>query len=241
MLKRCSGATSHLQPCQNTAQPHSLYCHWHSLPEQNRTYILEVMTRWGLLPFLSGATSEGLVDSELIRDLLKTIDVTSLAFANLQDTQLERANLYKRDLKGANLLRANLREANLQGADLSFAHLHSTCLVNANLQGANLEGANLSWANLEGANLQGADLSSAYLRRTRLCNANMYCARLANATLEEARLEGANLLHTDLASARFDENTVLPNARTWKPRTDLRRFTDPYDPELWRGDLPYSS
>ncbi|QJC22030.1 pentapeptide repeat-containing protein [Arcanobacterium buesumense] len=95
--------------------------------------------------------------------LLLTLDLETLADADLRKADLWGADLRGADLSDANLSDANLSDANLSDANLSDANLSDANLRWANLRWANLSGADLRWANLSGADLRGANLSGADL------------------------------------------------------------------------------
>jgi uncharacterized protein YjbI with pentapeptide repeats len=96
-------------------------------------------------------------------NVIKEVDATSLANADLGG-----ADLLSADLELAYLRRADLRDADLQDANLQYTNLQDTKLQRASLQCANLIGANLQYANLQGANLQNAVLQDADLQNTDL-------------------------------------------------------------------------
>lgn len=100
----------------------------------------------------------------------------SLAYADLQRTNLQNAYLGAReqrdgtiavtDLSYADFYRADLSGASLKrakaiGAKFYQARLHNTVLRDANLQHANFYGADLKNANFAGASLEGANFSQA--------------------------------------------------------------------------------
>jgi uncharacterized protein YjbI with pentapeptide repeats len=115
--------------------------------------------------------------------------------------------------------------ANLRGANLHTVNLQEAYLFDANLQGADLSDANLRGAVLIEADLQGAWLST--------CKCQAPPANLEGANLSGANLSGAMLYGTNLTGATFDENTILPDYVRWTPDTDMARFTDTENPNLW--------
>lgn len=96
-------------------------------------------------------------------------------------------------VKDGTLQRAWLWGANLQDIPLRDANLQGAILQKANLQGANLREVNVHTADLRECNLQGAHL---------------WKINLQGAVLEGADLQGAIFLEV-----RFDEKTVLPDAK----------------------------
>ena len=172
-----------------------------------------------------------------------------LQSANLEKANLKTANLEKADLIQANFEKVHLGRANLQAADLREANLQQANLIGANLQEADLRYANLQQANLRFANLQNADLYLSNLQQAELEQSNLQQARLWQSNLQEANLHQVNLqeanLHqanlrdaTNIEYARFDEKTVLPDAKNvgtslepeydkyWTPDTDMTRYTE---------------
>lgn len=183
----------------------------------------------------------------------------NLVHANLQGANLFGAKLQGAFLNGANLQDANLRQTQLQGAWLSSANLKDADLWVANLKGAhltdaNLQNADLWWANLQGArlgdtNLQGANLTDANLQNANLKAANLKGADLLIANLQGANLQEANLRGANLQAAKFDEKTVLPDAKNIggivhnkfdkyyvEGETDMSRYTNPEHLEFWQPD-----
>jgi uncharacterized protein YjbI with pentapeptide repeats len=85
--------------------------------------------------------------------------------------------------------------------------------------------------------LTGVDLRDAVLRDIDLRNVDLERANLSNTNLVGAKLQGANLkdadlLQIDLRNAEFDENTTLPDGRTWNQNIDLNDFTHSWY-EFW--------
>lgn len=190
--------------------------------------------------------------------------------ANLQDADLYKANLQGAELIQANLQGAMLDEADLQETDLSGADLQSVKLEVINLQGANLsfavieaatmlhpnfEEADLSYSTLKGSHLPFSNLQSANLEAANLENTNLVYARLQQANFSGANLQGVILRDASLRGAvideytKFNEKTVLPDARSlkneerktifdkyWTPETDMSRYTDPNHPDFWQPD-----
>jgi hypothetical protein len=181
--------------------------------------------------------------ADLIAQMGSTVkDVAVAAVEELQrygwltDGSLRGAYLRMANLEGANLFRADLQEAdlvmaNLQDANLGNANLQKTGLSGANVQKAILNAANLREARLQRANVREANLSMANLYGASLEEANLSMANLYGANLEEANLKGANL-----EGAHFSEGKRLPDGTSWRPETDMARFTDPDHPDFWRPD-----
>ena len=109
--------------------------------------------------------------------------------------------------------------------------LRGAYLSGANWQGAKLRDADLQEALLAAANLQGADLFRTNLQGTHFWRANLRDTNLTAANLQDAILQEANL-----TGAIFSDASVLPDGTTWKPGTDMARFTDPKHPDAWRRD-----
>ena len=131
-------------------------------------------------------------------EVILTLDIETLLYADLSGADLSGANLSRADLSRADLRWADLRWANLSGADLRWA----------NLSGANLSRADLRWADLRWANLSGADLSGA-----NLSGANLSGANLSGANLSRANLSGANLSRAignlkEIKSLQLEKYTV---------------------------------
>jgi uncharacterized protein YjbI with pentapeptide repeats len=143
------------------------------------------------------------------------------------------------------LINKDLDGAELQGAQLEHSDFKLTHFRGANLSHANLRNTNLTNATLQHTNLQGADLSEA-----RLQGANLMFARLQGANLERSELQGARLL-----KAKFNEETVLPDAiyqgtkdgklifdKYWTSETNMGRYTNPEhkdkdgNPDFWQPD-----
>lgn len=183
------------------------------------------------------------------------LDSANLTDANLRDAIMERASLYSANLQGADLRSANLAEGKLWNADLRGAILYNANLRGTNLMDANLEKAYLEEANLTGANLRGANLGRAYLGLANLEGADFWSADFAetvfwNANLAGADLRKANLAGAKLDNAKFDETTLLPDARHtgfddknkpiydkyWVSDTDMTRYTDSEHPHFWQPD-----
>lgn len=101
---------------------------------------------------------------------------------------------------------------------LTGAHLVRAKLEMAPLEGVNLEGADLAISNLEGAFLTASNLKRAIFRFANLEGANLGKADLRDADLTEANLKGANLAKAnlrgaDLRGAKYNDQTVLPDAK----------------------------
>jgi hypothetical protein len=175
--------------------------------------------------------------------------------AKLQGADLRNANLSGTDMQEASLERAILRGAKLERAMLPFTKLEGADLREANLQGAVLFKADLKVANLWRANCQAAYLDRANLRQAILAETNFQDSNLAETDFRMANLRGSNFRGAILEKARFDEETVLPDAqfvrrekdgteifdKYWTPDTDLSRFTNPNHPNFWHWQGPFSS
>lgn len=113
---------------------------------------------------------------------------------------------------GIQLLEIDLRDADLFQADLEAARMQFSNLENARLENANLINVDLSESNLEDAQLAFANLK--------------------NVSLFQANLRGA----TGIKNTKFNETTLLPDARYWTPETDMTRYTNPDHPEFFEPD-----
>ena len=100
--------------------------------------------------------------------VILTLEVETLAGADLSCQRLDWAYLPSVDLRRANFSRASLGGANLAHANLSGANFERTSLGGTNLQGADFTDAYLGGAWLPGARLQGADLRFAILQGAKL-------------------------------------------------------------------------
>ena len=114
----------------------------------------------------------------------------------------------------------------------------------------------LKGVELDGANLQDALLNQCRMQNSSLRNANLASAKLNLAHLEGVNLVEANLRNADLLGAKFDSETILPDAKYifdldkiglvydkyWTTTTDMRRYTDPNhvnengNPDFWQPD-----
>lgn len=183
----------------------------------------------------------------------------NLCKADLRSAELGRADLQGADLEYAQLKQANLQQANLSGAKLELAQMDDARLGNADLRrvrmlGAQLRGAELWSVQATQADFREADLDSTDLSGANLQGSNLSQADLRNATLNSADLRGCNLLGVHLSgakgidAARFDEKTILPDARIadvtetgttrydqyWSPEVDMARYTDPRHVDYWQ-------
>ena len=130
-------------------------------------------------------------------------------------------------LKDGTLRRINIEEANLSGVRLGRADLRQ-----ARMDFSSLDEGHLFFANLERADMSGVDLSSAVMTGANLRYANLVAADLRGALLTEV-----DLMHAKLDNAKFNENTRLPDNTNWTSESDLKRFTDPTNPNFWRSQM----
>ncbi len=158
--------------------------------------------------------------------------------ANLQRAFLLDVDLQAANLPGANLQQADLRKANLTGTYLTGADLQEACLAHSKMHSTNLEGGNLRCAILSSANLQRASLVDTRLCEALVAHTNLQEANLERADLSGANLTGANLQGANLTNTTFSPQTILPDGTHWSPDSDMRRFTDPNHPSVWRSDEP---
>lgn len=160
--------------------------------------------------------------------------------SDLHDSNMTEVNLSRASLEGAQMMRANLTQAVLEGATLHRAKLENANLIEANCENAvfsaaSLIGANLERADLWKANLQQAQLSVANLQNAMLCQVDLRAANLCRANLSGANLWFADLTGAlQLSDAVFDPTTRLPDGTSWKPDTDLERFSNPQHPHYWQ-------
>ncbi len=124
-------------------------------------------------------------------------------------------------------------EANLQGAELEGADFRG-----ANMTHVNLHRAIARRINVQGVSLPFADLSGAYLEYSNLQETWLSFVNLQGAELDNANLQGARRLSE--SGWQMDEETCLPDGQSWKPDTDLTRFTNSDHPDFWRSDDPES-
>jgi hypothetical protein len=125
-------------------------------------------------------------------------------------------------LRGATLIDANMKGINLSYADLTNTALNWANLSDANLMGAELVGANLFASDLTGALLAYSDLRGACHMGADLTDASVVRADLRGAYLFQANLEGVTLQWTAM-----DENTILPDGRTWDLTVDMDIYVRP--------------
>ena len=179
------------------------------------------------------ANERGMVEDGSLRRAILT--EASMEEVDLSGGDFESASLWLADLSRARLARANFENASLERTELDDAFLYRANLKNTFLQEATLENADLDEANLTGAHLREANLEK---------------ANLQDATLYGAFLYRANLLNAYLNGAKFDEKTVLPDAKIigrdehvapvydkyWTADTDMKRYTDPTHRNFWQPD-----
>lgn len=67
-----------------------------------------------------------------------------------------------------------------------------------------------------------------------LQDGSLRSATLSSANLPEASPDDANLQGANLTEAKFNKDTVLPDATPWTSGTDMTRFTDPNHPDFYR-------
>jgi len=154
---------------------------------------------------------------DLIRFLIESDVITELVLS-LDDANLSSAYLYNANLTGIRFCGANLSNANLGHIDLDGADLNN----------ANLDGANLDTANLRSAILDGADLSDTKLTGADFSSANLCFARLSSADLKGTRLNSADLRFTEgLTKEQLEGesppylcNTKLPKGIDIDPNRD---------------------
>lgn len=181
----------------------------------------------------------------------------NLQHANLQDAYFVESNLQRVDFDYANLERVNFHcadlseagfmSANLKNAELSATRAYQTSFYMAHMQRATIRHVDLSNCDFTDSDLHGVDLTRTVLRdslfqSTNLAKANLERACLLNVGLMDANLTGANFNRT-----RFDEQTILPDAKFvefvdgkpmfdkyWTPDTDMSKYTDPNHPDFWQ-------
>lgn len=124
-------------------------------------------------------------------------------------TLIPRGEIYiPADLRGANLGKVALGDVRLRLADFRGANL-----VYAGLRGAHLRDAQFDQADIGFADFEGAELDYSSFATTRMRRVNLSHAIVKYSTLIGARLHQANLTSADLHGARFDEATILSEAK----------------------------
>ena len=163
----------------------------------------------------------------------------------------DRGVLAGATLTGVMLPKAPLWEANLQGVNLDEASLRGTYLADANLKNASFYQSKLEGIIAHSANMHGTYLHNAQLQKADLMVADLQEANLTGANLESAYLLNTNLLGANLTGTIFNDQTVLPDARTlgsnldgdpnrspyYQPGvTDMARYTDPNHSDFWQPE-----
>lgn len=158
-----------------------------------------------------------------------------LSGANLSEARLGAADLTGTNLAHADLTRAEMFSVRMQGAVLKHTQMNDANLFSSKLKrcvfhAASAQNVDFSYTTLEAADFEGANLHGARMLSAMLRNVNFRAAQLGSVNFTNADLMNANF-----EGAHFDENTLLPDASTWTPQTDLRRFTDSTHAEFWRS------
>lgn len=168
--------------------------------------------------------------------------------ASFSHASFRNADLQSADLRGAHLVRANFMEANLRGTNLIAARAKRASFFIAQAPKSQMHGIDLDHADLAEANFRGADLSHAHLTYALLRDTDFADANLKKALLINACLVNANLIRADLTGARFNEKTMLPDAKWvltdeysgfdkyWTPETDMESYTNPRHPDFWQPE-----
>jgi hypothetical protein len=115
--------------------------------------------------------------------------ITSSQASGFSSTSLACANLTDSNLSGLSLGQVNFTDANLSGADLRNADLTQATLDGANLSGADLAGATLDQASARGTDFRGANMSGTSLVQTDLTSANLDDTSLGGASFGQATFD----------------------------------------------------
>ncbi len=134
------------------------------------------------------------------------------------------------------IMRCNI-VGNLDGAVFDYADA-TGCLFQGSLKNASFVGTKLQRAAFPGANLSSANFSKAVMVQCTLEDSNCYNASFVGADLRyslcacvdfrHADLSRANLIETSLGGAKFDEETIIRDAKLAGASMDpdLRSFAE---------------
>jgi len=143
---------------------------------------------------------------------------------------LSRSSLADANLTNTDFTLTDLRNAVLDGANMQKAVLMRTFLNHARLMGANLEkvigyrtifeGANLSGSNLGKSELQRADFSNAVLRQVQFSKAELGRTRFNGATIEDTDFSFSNLARADFRGVKMSGRNDFTKAFFYRTRLE---------------------
>ena len=140
----------------------------------------------------------------------------------------------------------DMRSARLEGANLILSDFTKSSFEHAKLDSAILAHATLDDVSFKFGSLRNADLTGASLMSAIFVGTNLEGACLVNANLENTIFDNyvielkSEECADETKSKLFYNFTILPNGEKWNPDTNLKRFTDPRDPNFWYSSDPDS-
>lgn|GEM_PF-1106674 len=151
--------------------------------------------------------------------------------ANLKNIRIKRANLHRADLVAVNLMSGEMYHTNfsnvqMSDSDLRYGRFNLSDFSNSALESVDFRQCRLRGCNFNGTTLIGSDFE----------NADLEGADLRGAWLLGANLEGAIFGRSSdgWSSTKMDEETIMPDGKSWYKGIDLDQYLDPYHPEFWR-------
>lgn len=157
----------------------------------------------------------------------------------LTDGTLIHKKFHQAELKYADLSNAVLNRCRFAGANWQNVKAYHLQLTGGQLGGIDLRKSQLNVSNLAHTNINDADAREADFRGCNLEGVHFDQTDLENCNFTGTNLKGtdfynANLKGVDFERAVFDENTLMPDGYSWTPELDIRRYTDPEQPDFWQ-------